>query len=148
MKIGCRLIQDLQKMFDDESNPMIGKFLFTHATMIFLLLNILGATKDPFPITYDLYKTGNGNGRNFRSSVLVPMSANVAFVLFDCQESTNAFDITKKIVAYHNERPLYLERCNGYVCDWETFKLLFKVFWIKIRIINIWRYLEYNIRHF
>ena len=131
-------------MFDYESNQKIGKFLFTHATMIFLLLNILGVTKDPFPITYDFYKTAKGNGRNFRSSVLVPMSANVVFVLFDCQESTNELDITKKIVAYHNERPLYLERCNGYVCDWDTFKLLFKVIWMKIRIINICSYCILN----
>merc|ERR1711879_95049 len=38
----------------------------------------------------------------------------------------NEYDVTKKIVAYHNERPFYLERCNGYTCDWETFKKLFQ----------------------
>ena len=127
MKIGCRLIQNLRNVFDVESNSKIGTLLFSHATMMFFLLNILGVTNDPFPITYDLYRTGKGNGRNFRSSVLAPMSANVAFVMFDCNESTNEYDVTKKIVAYHNERPLFLERCNGYTCNWETFKKLFKV---------------------
>lgn len=127
MKIGCRLLQNLEKTFDEKSTPKVGTFLFSHATMMFFLLNILGVTKDPFPITHDLYQTGKGNSRNFRSSVLAPMSANVAFVMFDCNESADENDITKKVVAYHNERPLFLERCNGYSCDWKTFKDLFRV---------------------
>ena len=126
--IGCRLMQDLEDTFDEEENPKTSTFYFSHSTMMMLLLNILGASEDPYKITHDLYDTYNGNSRNFRTSTLTPMASNVGFVLFDCIESSDISEITKKVVAYHNERPLFFKRCNNsFSCNWEQFKEIFEV---------------------
>ena len=127
MKAGCRLMQDLEDTLD-EDKPKVATFYFAHSTTMMLLLNILGASEDPYEITHDLYDTYDGNSRNFRSSTLTPMAANVGFVLFDCKESSDDDEITKKVVAYHNERPLFFKRCNNsFSCNWEQFKDIFEV---------------------
>ena len=125
MKIACPLIRDLKNSFDRVLSIKNGTFYFSHSTTLMLLMNILGATKDDITLTADLYGKYEGTHRNFRSSVLTPMAANVAFVLFECKEGNKT---RKKIVGYLNERPIFFERCNNsFSCDWKIFKSIFKV---------------------
>ena len=85
-------------------------------------------------LTHDAYGTYKVDRRQFRTSLLAPMAVNVGFVLFECNKLTNDNNPfirrrkkTYRIVAYHNERPIFIERCNGISCDWEDFKEAFKV---------------------
>ena len=135
MKIACPLIRDLKNSFDRVLSIKNGTFYFSHSTTLMLLMNILGATKDDITLTADLYGKYEGTHRNFRSSVLTPMAANVAFVLFECKEGN---ETRKKIVGYLNERPMFFKRCNNsFSCDWKIFKGIFKVIQIVINCIQI-----------
>ena len=128
MKIACPLIQDLRRSFNAKLSRKNGTFLFSHSTTLMLLLNILGASVDPYKITSQLYGTYDGDFRNFRSSTLTPLAANVAFVLFECTDSHEKDKVTKKVVGFHNERPIFFKRCNNsFYCDWKRFKSIFKV---------------------
>ena len=131
LKIACPLMKDLKRAFNAKAakGRKIGTFYFSHATTLMLLLNLLGVSKDRCELTHDFYGTEKAGRRNFSNSLLTPTAANIAFVLFECSELSKGDNVVyrKKVVAYHNERPILLRRCNGIYCDWKRFKRIFKV---------------------
>ena len=131
LKVACPMMKDLKRAFDTkaEKGRKKGTFYFSHSTTMMLLLNLLGVSRDRYEITHDSYGTEEAERRNFRASLLTPMAANVAFVLFECSELSKGDKVVykKKVVGYHNEKPISFQGCNGIYCDWKRFKRIFKV---------------------
>ena len=91
-----------------------------------MLLNTLGVLKDNPPLTSELYRSPARARQTFNSAAAIPMAANIGFVLFDCGNNNSGND-RYKIAAFHNEKPMFIPKCNDFVCNWKDFKNVFKV---------------------
>ena len=66
-------------------------FYFGHTGTVLPLYVALGLFNDPQPLTADFWTSSpDRDDRQFRMSRIDPMSANIAFVLFDCARCTYA----------------------------------------------------------
>ncbi|KAL6260333.1 hypothetical protein P5V15_007864 [Pogonomyrmex californicus] len=120
-ELGCHPIRDMFDHFTklesvkDGDEPR-GVFYFTHSHMIGMFLTAMGVGKDSVPLTTanfrDMYR------RNWRSSLLMPFTANFAAVFHRCDSNDTPF----KVAFYLNENPLTLEDCENGVCDWIQLK--------------------------
>jgi len=93
----------------------VGTFYFSHSEAVLPLLALIGLYEDG-----DLKPTA-GNyeeemGRKYRTSKIVSMSANLAFVAFDCQGEE------RKVLTLHQEEPVVPRVCDGELCDWAQFQ--------------------------
>lgn len=92
---------------------------FVHSTLIYLVLTTLEVMQ-PFNVELraNNYEQMH-QSRKFKSSELVPFSANFAAIKYQCRA-------TKKIMFLLNQRPLELSWCYRGLCSWSETKRKFK----------------------
>ncbi|XP_077490703.1 multiple inositol polyphosphate phosphatase 1-like isoform X2 [Amblyomma americanum] len=117
----CPIIQELvdrlELMAKDPSHPNKVLF-FSHAGGFKKVVARLGLNRDAEPLRADgLCSQAN---RAWRSSLLCPFNANLAFVLYKC------LDERHEVVTFLNERPQLLPGCTGHHCPLATFVDLYK----------------------
>lgn len=103
-----------------ESSGSVGTFYFSHSDGINSLLGLFGLYRDDEPLRHDNFEAMAD--RVYQTSLTGSFSANVALVLLDCQDLP-----TTRIVAWHQERPVQLEKCDRLDCDWQQFLLQYQV---------------------
>ena len=86
-KMACQLYRRITESFQRyiRRRKPSGVFQFAHTGTVLPLLTSLGLYTDDLPLRADNFIV-QGN-RKFRPSNIVPMSANVAFVLYKCKET-------------------------------------------------------------
>jgi len=125
-----------QKGIRQESN-----FFFTHSAAIQRIIAAIHDLKDD-PAYHNATVLGNlknrkvPQDRNWRTSLMTPFSANLAFVLYQCPNATVGSEVSMareneendqdvnvglssplKIVTLLNEHPIIVDQCNDYACD-------------------------------
>ncbi|KAH9365660.1 hypothetical protein HPB48_003062 [Haemaphysalis longicornis] len=70
--------------------------------------------------SFVMRNSGRMADRQWRSSLLCPFNANVAFVLFKCPKDSH------KVVTFLNERPQQIPGCPSHHCPLETFLNIYK----------------------
>lgn len=113
-KIVCPLLSEMTKNLQDfskEKSDVRGVFRFASSGTLTSLLTILGLYKDTEPLRADNYL--QQSKRQFRLSYMVPMSANIALVLFECNSTKEAGKREHKIQLLVNEKPIGLPCCHG-----------------------------------
>ena len=119
-EIICPLLSDITQNLRDFSTNKTesrGVFRFTSSGTVISLLTMLGLFQNTTRLRADNYQQ-NDKG-NFTSN-LVPMSANVAVVLYAC-------DSTDKLQVLVNEEPVALPCCDGKMtCTLDKFLSCFK----------------------
>ncbi|XP_031554407.1 multiple inositol polyphosphate phosphatase 1-like [Actinia tenebrosa] len=118
-RTNCPLLADIThslKAFvtQNQSYPY-GIFRFTHIGTMTALQSILGMYNDSVQLKANNF--AEQRDRTFRISRNVPMSANMAFVLYKCEKKPNHM-----VQLLINERPAVLPCCgNGSLCSFQTF---------------------------
>eukprot|EP01097_Dermamoeba_algensis_P003857 TRINITY_DN2613_c0_g1_i1.p1 TRINITY_DN2613_c0_g1~~TRINITY_DN2613_c0_g1_i1.p1 ORF type:complete len:551 (+),score=120.38 TRINITY_DN2613_c0_g1_i1:56-1708(+) len=98
---------------------------FAHAETILPLYSILGLYKDEFELN-EKVNLEQMTKRQFRSSVISPMGANIAFLLFKCPASSSSSPPTRDIVKiYVNEREEKIPGCDD-ECELHEFAALYQ----------------------
>lgn len=127
-KIECTLLSDITQNLRDFSQgktDLRGVFRFTSSGTLISLLTILGLFKDSVPLRADNYQ--QQNKRQFTVSNMVPMSANIAVVMYVCNSTEKAGKREHKLQALVNEKPVALPCCHGNVtCGLNEFLSCFK----------------------
>lgn len=127
-KIECTLLSDITQHLRDFSmgkNTFRGVFRFTSSGTLVSLLTILGLFRDTVPLRADNYI--QQNKRLFMISNMVPMSANIAFVLYSCNSTEKAGKLEYKLQVLVNEKPVTLSCCHGNItCGLDKFLSCFK----------------------
>lgn len=127
-KIECTLLSDITQHLRDFSmgkNTFRGVFRFTSSGTLVSLLTILGLFRDTVPLRADNYI--QQNKRQFMISNVVPMSANIAFVLYSCSSTEKAGKLEYKLQVLVNENPVPLSCCHGNItCGLDEFLSCFK----------------------
>ena len=83
-QISCPLVEDIMKNLEEftkEKKPR-GIFRFGHSQTVLPLMSVLGLFRDETPLRADNFK--EQGGRKLWSARVLPMAANVAFVLYEC----------------------------------------------------------------
>jgi len=128
LKIECTLLSDITQHLRDVStgeSAFRGVFRFTSSGTLVSLLTILGLFKDSVPLRADNYI--QQSKRQFMISNMVPMSANIAFVLFACNSTEEAGKLEHKLQVLVNEKPVALSCCHGNTtCALDEFLTCFK----------------------
>ena len=126
-KIICPLLSDIYQSLKDVpagKTDLRGVFRFTSSGTLISLLTMLGLLRDATPLKADNYR--QKSQRNFRSET-VPMSGNIAVVLYSCNSTEMAGKPDHKLQVLVNEKPFSLPCCNGNVtCDLDEFLTCFK----------------------
>lgn len=99
-----------------------GVFRFGHAETILPLYAILGLYKDEQPLLADNYL--QQKKRKFLSSLICPFSANIGFVIYDCQSDSQVEDRFAVSVLV-NEVPIHLPGCEEILCPLSKFQQLY-----------------------
>ncbi len=60
--------------------------------------------------------------RQYRTSLIAPFGANIAFILYECEEEP-----TQRLATWHQERPVKPGRCSKELCDLEEFIKAYEV---------------------
>lgn len=127
-KIECTLLSDISQHLGDfstEKSAVRGVFRFTSSGTLVSLLTILGLFNDSVPLRADNYI--QQNKRQFTISNMVPMSANIAFVLYACNSTEKAGKLEYKLQVLVNEKPVALSCCHGNItCGLGEFLSCFK----------------------
>lgn len=127
-KIECTLLSDITQHLRDFSmgkSAFRGVFRFTSSGTLVSLLTILGLFRDPVPLRADNYI--QQSKRQFMISNMVPMSANIAFVLSACNSTEKAGKLEHKLQVLVNEKPVALSCCHGNTnCGLDEFLTCFK----------------------
>lgn len=128
--IGSKLFMSLKRPENVES-----KFYFTHSEVLQRLIALstdlsagLGVrTKDEVMRLLDSHKVLDERG--WRTSLLTPFSANLAFTVLKCplKKSSSGIPVVDigdevspfKVIATLNEQPIVLDGCLGPICDTE-----------------------------
>ncbi|CAG9767401.1 unnamed protein product [Ceutorhynchus assimilis] len=120
--LGCGPIQDMYRKFEQtvhgypDGNKVSA--LFTHSGTMQAVFSTLGINKDSYPLTADNYN--RQQKRMWRTSLISPFAANLAAVLYECQNSNqqgNRF----KVMFFLNEVPIEeFLGCSVGLCDWAT----------------------------
>ena len=124
----CTLLSEITKNLRDFSagqTDLRGVFRFTSSGTLVGLLTILGLFKDSMPLRADNYL--QMRKRQFVLSNMVPMSGNVAAVLYAYKSSGMAEKRDHKVQVLVNEEPVTLPCCHGNViCSLDEFLSCFK----------------------
>ncbi|XP_028413993.1 multiple inositol polyphosphate phosphatase 1-like [Dendronephthya gigantea] len=127
-EIICVLLADIIENLEDfskGSSEARGVFRFASSGTMFALLTALGAYDNGTTLSASNFRPNSS--RRFPSR-LVPMSANIALVLFKCnlrgkQNETQNY----KVQILINEKPMALPCCQGNItCSFEEFQAYFK----------------------
>lgn len=127
-RMSCPLYSEITNSFERflQFGKPYGAFRFAHTGTVIPLLTMLGLYNDTLPPRADNFDQ-QGN-RTFRISNVVPMAANVAFVLYNCQtqnagkgnkddieeKSEKAFRVSQMMVQLLvNEAPVPMPGCGG-----------------------------------
>ncbi|XP_077526287.1 multiple inositol polyphosphate phosphatase 1-like isoform X4 [Haemaphysalis longicornis] len=111
------LVTRLKVMSKEPQQP--NKILFfSHAGGFKKVVARLGLNRDSTAPTAD--HLCSMADRQWRSSLLCPFNANVAFVLFKCPKDSH------KVVTFLNERPQQIPGCPSHHCPLETFLNIYK----------------------
>ena len=127
-KIECTLLSEITQNLRDFSTAKTdvrGVFRFTSSGTLIGLLTILGLFKDSVPLRADNYL--KQSKRQFVLSNMVPMSANIAVVLYACNSTEMAGKRDYKLQVLVNEEPVALPCCHGNItCGLDEFLTCFK----------------------
>lgn len=139
-EMACPLYKEITDSFERffKNGKFHGVFRFAHTGTVTPLLTMLGLYNDSVPPRADNFD--QQSNRKLRFSRVVPMSANVAFVLYDCSEKNTsdvneadcvgqcgannmAFNSSKmKVQLLVNEVAVPIPACNGEIfCSVEQF---------------------------
>ncbi|KAK3098576.1 hypothetical protein FSP39_020868 [Pinctada imbricata] len=118
----CPLVQDVFRSLDhalyrsksNQTYPVVDA-RFGHSPTIGALLAALGLFKDVHPLTAKNYQTMKH--RLFFDSSVIPFSANVAFILYECGHGTPKTNFLK---LYVNEEPVVIPACNSVTCEYSV----------------------------
>ena len=126
-KIICVLVKHITQNLRDFAAGKAehyGIFRFSSSGTVTPLLAMLGLFKDSVPLRADNFR--QQGERQFRMSNMVPMSANVAFVLYKCNSTEDQFEVEYKVQVLLNEELVGLPCCQGNkTCSLENFLLCF-----------------------
>ena len=113
-KVVCPLLSQMTQNLQDFSKGKIdvrAAFRFASSGTLISLLTILGLYKDCESLKADNYL--QQSKRQFRLSNMVPMSANIALVLFTCNSTEQDGKRQYQIQLLVNETPVELPCCHG-----------------------------------
>ena len=113
-KIVCPLLSEITQNLQDLSrgkSDVRGVFRFASSGTLVSLLTIFGLFKDSAPLRANNYL--QQSRRHFRMSNMVPMSANIALVVFECNSTENAGKRKHMVQLLVNEKPVSLPCCYG-----------------------------------
>ena len=107
----------------------VATFFFGHAETLAPLYAALGLFNDTSPLlstNYDQMKH-----RKFKSSRILPFSANIALILYDCNngvgsEKSEPSEDMFVVRVYVNEEPVLIPACNDYVCRYKDVRDSYK----------------------
>ncbi|GAM28312.1 hypothetical protein SAMD00019534_114880 [Acytostelium subglobosum LB1] len=121
--IASSLFQDMisgldQYIANPTANNATNAMRFAHAETVIPFVTLLGLYQDPFKLTANLTAQQISN-RLWRSSIISPYAANIAFYLFNCG------DDQYKIRVDHNEVGVLIPGCDDLYCNYTLFKSLF-----------------------
>lgn len=91
---------------------------FAHAEDIIPFAALLGLFKDEFPLTANL-STGQIETRKWTTSVISPMGANIALILYNCGNGEYKVKLT------HNEVEYFFPGCDDLFCSYTQFTSLY-----------------------
>ncbi len=94
--------------------------LFTHQEDVFPILTMLGIGQNDNNFNFSGILTENKN-RTFKTSALIPMNANLAFVLYNCDSSASPSLPTFLLRVFHNEKLVKVNGCDSVDCDLKNF---------------------------
>jgi len=114
---------DLEMEGQTEGNPVIKSaqegeavsFMFGHAETIIPLISLMGLYEDSHHWKHDSPKE-TWMQRMFKTSEISPFSANVGFLLYECDGGD------PYIRVQHNEKDVTVPGCSGTICPWAEFK--------------------------
>ncbi|XP_053393575.1 multiple inositol polyphosphate phosphatase 1-like [Mercenaria mercenaria] len=128
-KISCPLIGDMFHTMDNAiNNPwnysnvaahgyLAGKFYNGHSETLLPLMTSLELFKDNASLlSTNMAAMAN---RKFKTSIIDPSSANLAFVLYVCNDSDTT-DRSFMVKLFVNEKPVSIPACRGDMCTYET----------------------------
>lgn len=97
-------------------------FYFGHAETLGPLYSALGLFNDSKPLRHDNYK--EMRNREYKTSLILPFSANIAIVLYKCDHADRAASSLDDYVVkfYVNEQPVKIPACDDYVCGYKDVK--------------------------
>lgn len=100
--------------------PPNGTFYFSHSEAVLPLLSLLGINEDGLVLTHSNFE--QVQERKYRVSKMSPFSANVGFLLMECEAVP-----LKRVMTLVQEKPVQLPQCDRIDCDWDKFKMIYKV---------------------
>ncbi|XP_067673674.1 multiple inositol polyphosphate phosphatase 1-like [Haliotis asinina] len=134
----CPLVTDIFTTMDDAIEAMesevdeedlngyvLGNFYFGHAETLGPLYAALGLFNDSLPLTAENYL--QQSSRLFRTSEILPFSANLMFILYECDQNdellteSEAADETRETTQYMlrlyvNEKLMKIPGCEDFTC--------------------------------
>uniref|UniRef100_A0A7S4URH5 Multiple inositol polyphosphate phosphatase 1 n=1 Tax=Guillardia theta TaxID=55529 RepID=A0A7S4URH5_GUITH len=119
--MACPLLLHLVHVMKSRPPHKTAELLFAHGETMLPLVTLLGLFQDPFQLNAStplhLRRT-----RKFRSGRIIPMAANIVFVLHSCrQDSSSPQDL--RVLVMVNERPVKLAACSeeeGWLCPLDS----------------------------
>ncbi|CAL1543260.1 unnamed protein product [Lymnaea stagnalis] len=109
---------------EDETNGyIVGQFAFGHAETLGPLYCGLDLFKDPTPLTAENHNTQKDY--KFRTSEILPFSANLMFILYECVPEELGEDEEIEEADYYlklfvNEKPLQIPGCEALHCPYKV----------------------------
>lgn len=113
------IIQNLRD-FTTNNSEFRGVFRFSSSGTVISLLTMLGVFQNTTRLRADNYQQNDKRTR-FKSN-MVPMSANVAVVLYACNSTNEAGKLEYKVQVLVNEEPVAVPCCDGKItCGLDNF---------------------------
>ncbi|KAK3586080.1 hypothetical protein CHS0354_033203 [Potamilus streckersoni] len=123
----CPLMQNIFNGLDDaikggaeNRRYTPGIFRFGHSETLVPFFAALGMFKDDYPIRANNYKAMTN--RKFNTTNMIPYSANLEFVLYECNNGSSATEHYLKL--FHNEVEVPIPGCRGILCKYDDVRAL------------------------
>ncbi|XP_050393592.1 multiple inositol polyphosphate phosphatase 1 [Patella vulgata] len=110
----------------DVEGYLLGNMMFGHAETLGPLYAALGLFNDTIPLTSKNYH--EQKNRLFRTSEILPFSANIMFILYECEENEELLndeeeeddnpDDDYRIQLFVNEKPMLIPGCKNLLCPY------------------------------
>ena len=108
----------------------------SHATVLVAMVTPLGLFDDETPLL-----AANRNvmaNRKFRTSKMMPLSANIGFVLYECK-ANNTNKKTVNIQLPINQAPVKIPKCDSMLCSYDKVRQTYALLIDSCDIKNICR---------
>lgn len=109
VNLGCELLRDMVESITNEKRN--ATLYFSHDGEVRMLLVALGIGEDKIPPTAANYPSMDK--RKWRTSLLIPFSANIASVLYRCPGGSYGITEEARIAVFVNEKVVKLPKCGG-----------------------------------